>query len=214
LAYFLFIDESGHDHKDAPYEVLAGIAVEDSRTWPLITELNHSEEKHFGLRYSKEKVEIKGKKFLKKKVFKLARQLPAMSEEVRTPLAKSCILEGGSAGKRELTALAQAKLAFVQDVFTICSDYECHAFASIVHPAAPKSDSDMLRKDYSCFFERFFYFLEDHGSQQGIVVFDELEKSQNHILLSQNENGVGQTAGHFQTGVLKNCRYILRRYGL
>jgi hypothetical protein len=129
-------------------------------------------------------------------------------------LAKSSILEGSSAGKRELTALAQAKRAFVLDVFYYSSDFECHAFASIVHPAAPKPDSDMLRKDYSCFFERFFYFLEDHGSQQGIVVFDELEKSQNHILLSQNENGVGQTAGHFQTGVLKNCRYILRRYGL
>jgi hypothetical protein len=187
LAYFLFIDESGHDHRESPYEVLAGIAVEDSQVWPLITELNDLEEKHFGIRYSKEKVEIKGKKFLKKKVFRLAQQLPAISEQVRTPLARSCILDGGSAGKRELTALAQAKLVFVQEAFTVCSAFECYAFASIVHPAAPKSGSDMLRKDYSYLFERLFYFLEDHGNQQGIVVFDELEKSQSHILLGQME---------------------------
>lgn len=187
MAYFLFIDESGHDHMHSPYEVLAGIAVEDSQVWPLITELNNSEAKHFGLRYSKEKFEIKGKKFLKKKVFRLAHQLPAISEEVRTQLAKSCILDGASASKKELTALAQAKLAFVKNVFTVCSTFECYAFASIVHPTAPKSDSDMLRKDYSYLFERFFYFLEDNKSQQGIVVFDELEKSQSHILMSQME---------------------------
>lgn len=28
MAYFLFIDESGQDHKSSPYEVLAGIAIE------------------------------------------------------------------------------------------------------------------------------------------------------------------------------------------
>ena len=29
MAYFLFIDESGQDHRDSPYEVLAGVAIED-----------------------------------------------------------------------------------------------------------------------------------------------------------------------------------------
>jgi hypothetical protein len=29
MAYFLFIDESGQDHHDSPYEVLAGITVKD-----------------------------------------------------------------------------------------------------------------------------------------------------------------------------------------
>jgi uncharacterized protein DUF3800 len=29
MAWFLFIDESGQDHREAPYEVLAGVAIED-----------------------------------------------------------------------------------------------------------------------------------------------------------------------------------------
>ena len=43
-----------------------------------------------------------------------------------------------------------------------------------------------LRKDYAYLFERFFYFLEDNAAgEQGIVVFDELEKSQSHLLIDQ-----------------------------
>jgi hypothetical protein len=36
MSYLLFIDESGHDRKEAPYEVLAGLAVEDQKLWGLI----------------------------------------------------------------------------------------------------------------------------------------------------------------------------------
>jgi hypothetical protein len=36
MAWVLFIDESGHDRKASPYEVLAGIAVRDRDLWPLI----------------------------------------------------------------------------------------------------------------------------------------------------------------------------------
>ena len=44
----------------------------------------------------------------------------------------------------------------------------------------------MLRKDYIYLFERFYYFLEDvPGEPRGIVVFDELDKSESHILLTQ-----------------------------
>jgi hypothetical protein len=35
-------------------------------------------------------------------------------------------------------------------------------------------------------FERFFYFVEEQGpSQQGLVVFDELERTQSHLLVTQ-----------------------------
>jgi len=36
MAFFLFIDESGQDHHDSPYEVLAGIAIEDKYLWSFI----------------------------------------------------------------------------------------------------------------------------------------------------------------------------------
>lgn len=43
-----------------------------------------------------------------------------------------------------------------------------------------------MRKDYAYLFERFFYYLEDIGpSAYGIVVFDELEKIQSHLLVEQ-----------------------------
>lgn len=50
MAWFLFIDESGHDRKAAPYEVLAGIAVQDRDIWNLITALHDAETRIFGRR--------------------------------------------------------------------------------------------------------------------------------------------------------------------
>ncbi len=60
------------------------------------------------------------------------------------------------------------------------------AFASIVNKTSPPSSRDHLRKDYAYLFERFFYYLEDIGpSAYGIIVFDELEKIQSHLLVGQ-----------------------------
>ena len=39
MSWLLFIDESGQDQIHSPYEVLAGVAVNDSDLWPLIKEL-------------------------------------------------------------------------------------------------------------------------------------------------------------------------------
>ena len=52
MAYFLFIDESGHDRNEAPYEVLAGLIVEDRNLWNLIQAVQDAEIKYFGMRYS------------------------------------------------------------------------------------------------------------------------------------------------------------------
>lgn len=53
MAYFLFLDESGHDLKESPYEVLAGVSVEDRDLWNLIEAIKDAEERNFGLRYSR-----------------------------------------------------------------------------------------------------------------------------------------------------------------
>lgn len=76
MAYFFFIDESGQDHKDSPYEVLAGVAVKDACLWSLIQAIQEAELVHFGIRYSHGDRELKGKKILKKKVFTHAAMLP------------------------------------------------------------------------------------------------------------------------------------------
>ena len=69
MAYFFFIDESGQDQRESPYEVLAAVAIEDIKLWPLIQELHNTEEEIFGLRYKKFGNELKAKKLLNKKDF-------------------------------------------------------------------------------------------------------------------------------------------------
>ncbi len=188
MAYFLFVDESGGDRVESPYEVLAGIAVEDRDVWNLIEAVEAQEEREFGLRYRRHHGELKGKKVLKRKVFRHAGQLAPFTEEERRQLAKECLAAGSNANRRQITALAQAKLTFVRGLFELCSRFHCRAFASIVDRNAPRPTRAVLRKDYAFLFERFFYFLEDQGpAVQGAVVFDELERSRAHILVGQME---------------------------
>lgn len=134
------------------------------------------------------KEEVKGKRFLKRKVFRHAAQAEPIDLDERRALAKRSIENGAAVGGQQLTALAQAKLDFVREVFDICARFHCQAFASIVEPCAPRPIASVLRKDYAFLFERFFYFLEDRGpTVQGVIVFDELEKTQSKILIDQME---------------------------
>ena len=94
-----------------------------------------------------------------------------------------------------LKALAIAKLDYVASVFDICAHLGCRAFASIVEIDAHPTTGGGLRKDYAYLFERFFYFLEDNAAdEQGIVVFDELEKSKSHLLIDQMHRYFADTA--------------------
>jgi hypothetical protein len=111
MAYFLFIDESGQDHRDSPYEVLAGVSVKDQDLWNLILAIQESELRHFGRRYSEGPRELKGKELLKRKTYRLASQLPPFVPEERHALARDCLDDGARAGRRHLTALGQAKIA-------------------------------------------------------------------------------------------------------
>jgi hypothetical protein len=186
MSYFLFVDESGQDRRDSPYEVLAGVAIEDRLLWPLITAIQRAELNCFGCRYTSATHELKAKKLLNRKVFRLAAQMPLLGDADRQKFARKCLEQGESAGRRELTALAQAKLEYVRQVLLICADCECRVFASIAAQDAPRPSGDFLRKDYAYVFERFFYYLEDMGrGALGLVVFDELEKSKSHVLIGQ-----------------------------
>lgn len=189
MSYFLFIDESGHDGSP-PYEILAGVAIEDRDLWNCILAVHALEEQIFGRRISQGLLELKGKKLLKKKTFKHAQQMEPLEAEERKQLALACLLRGDckeTPSRAELTALGQAKIAFVQGVLDICARFRAKAFACIVDKDAPRENpGNYLRKDYSFLFERYFYFLEDQKTM-GAVIFDELEKSQCHILVGQME---------------------------
>lgn len=186
MAWFLFIDESGHDRKEAPYEVLAGVAIEDAFLWGLIAALHDAEVKHFGIRYSQGNNELKGSKILKRKVFHHADLNASVSDDEVAELARFALEHGDQATVQHLKALALAKLAYVEELWNICQRFRVQIFGSIVETDAQDTDSEGLRKDYGYLFERFYYFLEDRRDKpQGIIVFDELEKSKSHLLIDQ-----------------------------
>ena len=39
MAWLLFMDESGHDHKQMPYEVRGGFALHDEQLWPFVRDV-------------------------------------------------------------------------------------------------------------------------------------------------------------------------------
>ena len=208
MSYFLFVDESGVDQQESPYEVLAGVVVHDHDLWPLIIDIAKAEDSYFGQRISAGSLELKAKKLLKAKTFRLAGQLPPMGASGRRKRARICLEKGErkeSPTKDELTALAQAKIAFVKRLLTLCDTHGVRAFASIVPRSAPRPASSFLRKDYAYLFERFYYFLQEHGRNEvGIVVFDELERSRCHILHDQMALYFRDTA----TGMLRGTRIL------
>lgn len=195
MSYLLFVDESGIDQKESPYEVLAGVAVHDQHLWNLVCRIQEAEIEFFGERVSTNSLELKARSLLKRKTFRLAAQLLPIEPAERRSLAQACLEKGrASKGRQtssgvtqlELTALAQAKIAFVSKVLELCAGHHVRAFASIVPRGAPRPAGNFLRKDYAYLFERFFYFLEDKRSEElGLVIFDELEHSQCHLLVNQ-----------------------------
>ncbi len=186
MSYMLFIDESGQDLGEPPYAVLAGIAVEDRDLWNLICRVQDVELEFFGRRVSDGLLELKGKKLLKSKTFRQAAQREPIPADKQRDLARALLEDGVTCTRERIIGLAQAKLAFVSHMLALCGQFRVKGFASMVDRDAPRPEGDFLRKDYAYLFERYFYFLEDRpGEQLGLVVFDELERSQCHILIDQ-----------------------------
>jgi uncharacterized protein DUF3800 len=205
MAVLLFVDESGHDLKASPYEVLAGISISDCQLWNFVQAAKSVELDCFGCRYSGNGREFKGKKLLKRKTFRLAAQEPLFDHGERRRLASECSTQPEMAGHEHLSALAQAKLRFVEKILELAARFEIKAYASIVADNSPRPKRDILRKDYSYLFQRFCYYLEDNYEQEmGIVVFDELDKAQSHILLNQMSRYFLETA----TGQARASRII------
>ncbi|AFZ67200.1 DUF3800 domain-containing protein [Deinococcus peraridilitoris] len=190
-----FIDESGTDHHQAPYEVLAGISVRAREAWQLILAIRDAQLRFFGVPLADVLPEFKGSKLLKTKTFRLARQLDPLEESSRRDHARALLEKGRRARdsgvqeqvtRLELTAYAQACLAYASFVLELCALHDVRVFASIVELDAPQPQGRMLRKDFSYLFERFYYSLEaGEAHEHGIVVFDELDKTQSRRLSAQ-----------------------------
>src|SRR5437868_3829607 len=60
MSWLLFLDESGHDHRQTPYEVRGGFAIHASKLWPFIQAVRTLEQSHFGSYLHEHGSEIKG----------------------------------------------------------------------------------------------------------------------------------------------------------
>jgi hypothetical protein len=191
----LFIDESGHDGKEMPCEVLAGVAIAEADLWNLIRAIRHAETEHFG-GYLREvyREELKAKKLLKRKRLREAERSVTIEPMECVRLAKSLLVKGKAAKGQptnnptflEIVAFSRKVVDFVHAVLDIAASFSVQVIASVVKANAPRPNNNLLRKDYVYLFERYFYFLETFPiRERGLIVFDELDKSQSHILLQQ-----------------------------
>ncbi|HZK81618.1 MAG TPA: DUF3800 domain-containing protein [Humisphaera sp.] len=202
----LFIDESGHDHHDMPCEVLAGIVISEDNLWNPVKAVRSAEKEFFGdyLRTLRQ-TEMKAKKLLKRKRFNSANRPVTLAANELTQLANGALTHGATANERELVAYSRQVLAFVHEVLDIAARHSVQIIASVVDIGAPRPPAGVLRKDYVYLFERYFYLLETLPPRvRGLVVFDEMEKSQSHILIQQ----MAQYFLGTQTGRYRSSRVV------
>jgi len=195
----LFLDESGTDRRDTPYEVTGGIAIGEDRLWEFVQDVDEAQRACFGdvLREVAPRHEFKATTLLARDKFRFAAQGGTLPAPERASLARA-FLEAAGRGLRprraQFTAYGQACAAYVGAVLDVCATHEVRVFASMVDRQAPRADSETaLRRDVAFLLERFAYYIEDIRDQAGgsrrqpvgILVADELEHAQCRRLLGR-----------------------------
>ena len=206
MSWLLFLDESGHDHKQMPYEVRGGIALQDSQLWPFVQAMQRLELDCFGGHLYLYRKELKGSTLLDKKRFKFANQALPMQPDARRKHARSFLtkgLEKKTPTRDEFTAYGQACLEMVRGTFQLLRDHKAILFASAIPASVQKPDQphieEFLRKDHVFVQERYFYFLEAQR-QHGLLVMDEIEKTADRKFVRQIEAYFTKTAtGRYRT---------------
>lgn len=192
MSWLLFLDESGHDHKQMPYEIHGGFAIHACKLWPFISAVRTLEQSTFGTYLHQYGSELKGCKLLATERFKWAAQGPSMAEAERRKQALNFLNSGAQKRKPrrdEFTAYGQACLAMAEGVSQLLKSHDARVFAAAipcdVKPIAPPPD-DLLRKDLVFLLERYFYFLESE-EESGLLVMDGSEKQADRKLVRRIE---------------------------
>ena len=200
MSHLLFMDESGHDHRQMPYEVRGGIALHASRVWSFSQQMRRLELETFGGHLQDFGSEIKGAKLLAPDRFKWAAQTDPktnkpynFTDEIRRDLAREFLergrdkaeLEKGgkeakSPGRVHFTAYGQACLDMAQGVVGLLYEHDARLFAVAIPRGANKPmegyTADYLRKDLIYLFERYVYFLKKEN-ETGLLIMDQVEKT-------------------------------------
>ncbi|NLX97406.1 MAG: DUF3800 domain-containing protein [Rhodopirellula sp.] len=206
MSWLLFMDESGHDHKQMPYEVRGGVAIHASRLWPFLQAMQRLELDCFGCQLALYKNELKGNTLLGKKQFRFASQDAMMNDEARRKHCRAFLtkgLEKKNPIRLEFTAYGQACLEMGTGIMQLLQTHGAVLFAAVVprniqRPANPQTEQ-YLRKDHVFLFERFFYLLEEQ-QKFGLIVMDEADKSEDRRFVRRMERYFTKTApGQYRT---------------
>lgn len=193
MAWLLFMDESGHDHKTMPLEVRGGVTLHVSKLWDFVRAWHRLELDAFGVALGDFKKEIKGENLLDKDRYRWSTQGGRLGDAERRKGARSFLTKGlqkQSPTSSEFLAYGQACLEMARGIFEILQSHDARLFAcAIAKGTKPPGDFqqvDYLRKDHVFLFERYFYFLEaqkDHG----LLILDETEKFEDRRFVSRVE---------------------------
>lgn len=206
MSYLLFIDESGHDHKNTPYEVRGGILLHARTVWPFVRAVKALEVSCYGDALYKYGTEIKGHKLLDKDRFKWAHQDKWLDDASRRKHALSFLRKGlqkAPPSRIEFTAYGQSSLSMARGIFQLLQDHEAVLFAAAIPADVQKPPTyqaeEFLRKDHVFLLERLFYFLE-WKREQGLLVMDETEKTEDRDFVRRLERYFTQTqTGRYRT---------------
>jgi hypothetical protein len=193
MSWLLFLDESGHDHKQMPYEVRGGVALHVSQLWAFVRTMQKLELDCFGCQLALYRKELKGSTLLDRKRFRFAEQSKRMVDEERRRHARSFLtkgLEKQRPRRSEFSAYGQACLEMARGIWQLLDDHRSVLFAvaiprSVTRPKTLRAD-EFFRKDYVYLLERFFYHLESK-QEHGLLVMDEVDKTEDRRFVSRME---------------------------
>lgn len=205
MSWLLFLDESGHDHVNMPYEVNGGLALHARELWPFVLGMQRLELDAFGCQLHQFRKELKGSTLLDEKRFRFASQCDPMEPDARRKHARTFLtkgLERKTPTSEEFAAYGQACIAMAQGIFLLLSQHRAVLFAVAIPPIAKPPGfllEEYLRKDKVFLLERFFYFLE-HEQDHGLLVVDEVEKVTDRRFVKQLEAYFTRTqTGQYRT---------------
>jgi hypothetical protein len=199
MSWLLFMDESGHDHKQMPYEVRGGVAIRTNQIWPFIRSVQDLELSAFGAPLGEFSKEFKGSNLLDKKRIEWAFQDEWQQDSARRKNAKRFLTKGLQRidpAREEFTAYGQACYEMAQGVFRLLRDHKAKLFASVIPRGIRAPDTyqakEYLRKDQVFLLERFYYFLKAER-EHGILVMDQVEDSDDRRFVRQLQRYYSKT---------------------
>ena len=175
------MDESGHDHKNAPLEVRGDVAIRDSKIWDFVKGWEEAKRYAFGNIVDRTNIEIKGSKLLEPRTFTQAKQSPELRPHDRHKAVARFLTQKGQGiepSRRDFAAYGQAKLIMADRIFKLIEDHDGKIFASLI-PRGVRRPKDykfdhFLRRDQIYLQERYFNFLEGQ-KEHGLFVMDQIE---------------------------------------